>query len=422
MTSSDTPEQEIRALIMTVGLPLNPKMDIAGALAKEIKRVGPEELVLLASEQSHRNAVRLTELLGDAKIHSRIIDLKSPNDLEEAFRAVNVLMGEFSEKGIGPDEIAINFTSGTKMMGSGAVLSGVFNRIGQLRYITGAEAGVEDRGRVVTTRPGAVFAYQDLLRARILMRELRFESATEVLSTIDDSLLTGRGRERRRGLLILAEAYLQRETFHPGGFIDLYAKAQFGDSLLEMFELSEDQLQAVKELAREVKKGELGRSILIELYNDGLRRLRSGWADDAATRVYRAMEVLAQWILKRDFDIVTDDVDTRRIPPRDRVAFEALRSMEDGMVKIGLRKAYDLLVILETPVGRHFSQSETVTEFLAKRSASILAHGLATMNLDDTRRLFDAVRELIVVEIEDFDREHRLLQFPWIDSENSGRG
>lgn len=405
-----------RALVMTVGIPTDPKVDLATSLANDAKTVRPEEVVLVASSQSLRNARRIRKMLGIGKERCQIIELKSPHDLEDTFRKVNAAIERLRAKGIGPEEIAINFTSGTKMMASGTVLSAVFNRCKELRYLTGAESGAK-RQRLIKTTPNAVFASQDLARGLNLMRRLMFSSAQTVLGEIDDSLLTEKGRGVHKSLVQLAVAYAHWENFHPGRFLETYQGVKFNSPLLAPFRLSEKRRLAVAQLARALASQRVGKFFLIELYNNGIRRLKPGSTEDAVTRLYRAMDVLAQWVLTRDFGIDTNDADTRKIPPRDRVAFEAMRSIEDGTVKIGLRKSYDLLMLLDTRVGDRFKESEDLRQLLGTRSTSILAHGMSPIELVEAARYFSAGRDLFMVEIPDFDELSALLQFPWLEAD-----
>lgn len=410
-----------RAMILTIGVPADPRQDIVEALLAEVQAGAPEEVVLIASAESYKNAKRMAGLLTDKGAEgdgaaSRIVRLESAHDLEEAFLEANRAIERLIGKGIAPEDVAINFTSGTKMMSAGAVLSAVFNRCMQLRYVVGAEAGSKTR-RVIQTHPGAVFALQDIRRARSLALELRFKSAIDVLRGVDDSLLGDRDRKLQAALIRIAEAYDAWHHFHPERFLEIYPEVETSNPLLEALILREGQLDAVRRLADEMQKGEMGPWLLTDLFNNGLRQLAAGEPEDALIRLYRALELLAQWILLRDHGIDTNDVEVRRIPPRDRVGFEALRSLEDRLVKIGLRKAYDLLIILDTAVGRRFMESEPMKNFLQERTRSILAHGIRPIEVPEPSQLFAAAAELIEVELENFGERCRDLQFPWIDAE-----
>jgi CRISPR-associated protein (TIGR02710 family) len=411
-----------RALIITVGVPADPRQDIVEALLEEVRTSQPEQVVLIASGESHKNAKRLAGLIEDAGDDAqRIVRLESAHDLEEAFLQANRAIETLIDRGIAPEDVAINFTSGTKMMSAGAVLSAVFNRCMQLRYIVGAEAGSRNR-RVIRTHPGGVFALQDIRRARSLAMELRFKSAIAVLEGVDDSLLSESDRRIQSSLIRIGEAFDEWHHFRPGRFLDIYREIDFRHSLLEAFEMTPDGIAAVERLAAEMLEGGPGPYLLTDLYNNGLRQLEAGEADDALIRLYRALELLAQWILMRDHGIDTNDVETRRIPPRDRVGFEALRSLDDGLVKIGLRKSYDLLIILDTAVGRRYMESETMKQFLSQRTSSILVHGQTPAGGEDPRKLFRAAAELIKVELADFEALRRSLQFPWIGGESETGG
>jgi CRISPR-associated protein (TIGR02710 family) len=419
-----------RAMILTIGVPADPRQDIVEALMAEVEASRPEEVVLIASGESHKNAKRMVRLMEESAAASgagdrspgegetkppagRIVRLESAHDLEEAFLEANRAIERLIEKGIAPEEVAINFTSGTKMMSAGAVLSAVFNRCMQLRYVVGAEAGSKNR-RVIRTHPGAVFALQDIRRARSLAMELRFKSAIDLLHGVDDSLLAASDRNLLAALIRVAEAYDAWQHFHPERFLEAYPGIDLSHPLLEPFVLKDGQLDEVRRLAEEMQNGEMGPYLLTDLFNNGLRQLEAGEPDDALIRLYRALELLAQWILLRDHGIDTNDVEVRRIPPRDRVGFEALRSLEDGLVKIGLRKAYDLLIILDTGVGRRFTESEPMKTFLQQRTRSILAHGIKPIDIPDPVEVFHAAAELIEVELSPFSDRCLQLQFPWI--------
>lgn len=417
-------------MILTIGVPADPRQDIVEALMAEVEASQPEEVILIASGESYKNAKRMARLIGAGvgaadsddpdsagadTVSGRIVRLQSAHDLEEAFLEANRAIERLIQRGIAPEEVAINFTSGTKMMSAGAVLSAVFNRCMQLRYVVGAEAGSKNR-RVIRTHPGAVFALQDIRRARSLAMELRFKSAIDLLNGVDDSLLADGDRKLLSALRQVAEAYDAWQHFHPERFLEAYPGLDLSHPLLEPFMLKEGQIAEVERLVEEMQKGEMGPYLLTDLFNNGLRQLEAGEPDDALIRLYRSLELLAQWILLRDHGIDTNDVEVRRIPPRDRVGFEALRSLEDGLVKIGLRKAYDLLIILDTGVGRRFMESEPMKTFLQQRTRSILAHGIRPIDIPDPVELFHSAAALIEVELSPFADRCRQLQFPWIGS------
>lgn len=410
-------ERDNNAIIMTIGLPGDQGGDVVEALRLDLEALEPTFLGLICSRQSLPNAQRLIEMSGLSTDHSEIVELESAHDLDEVFRETNGLIQRLTARGYTPEAIALNYTSGTKVMGSGAVLSAVYNKIMELRYITGL--GMASSGhRILTTKPESVFAYQYMLNGRRMLHDLRFRSAQEALAQVDAEFLNPEDRQQHRDLHRLSDAYEQWDNFYPDRFFLQYNQVRFGHEALNDFKMSEDGLKKLGNVITEMQQGEPGPHIITDLYNNAVRRLMIGRTEDAMARLYRAMEMLAQWVLKRDYGLDTNNLDTRRIPPRDRVTFEALRSMEDGMVKIGLRKAYDLLVILGAEVGQAFHKDPVALRFLETRSSSVLAHGLRPTEPESGMDSLERISELFKVEIPDFDQLAHQLQFPWIQGVN----
>lgn len=403
---------------MTVGLPGDQGGDVLDALQLDLDALKPETLALIATTQSMANARRMIERSGLDRDHCEVVELASAHDLDEVFRETNALIQRLVKRGYAPEQIAINYTSGTKVMGSGAVLSAVYNKIMELRYITGLASVREGPGqahhRILTTKPGAVFAYQEMIAGRSMLLDLRFRSAYTSLEGVEEDLLTPQDRKLRVVLSRLTRAYGDWDNFTPDRFLRLYGDAEFGNEILEPFKLREHQREAVERLTAEMQSGGPGPHIITDLYNNAERRLILGRTEDALSRLYRALEMMGQWVLSREFEVDTNNVDTRRIPPRDRVGFEALRSMEDGLVKIGFRKAYELLVIFAAPVGLKFMADPVMRDFLEMRADSILAHGLHPATRSEGYQYMSHARELFTVEIPNFDELSRNLQFPWL--------
>jgi CRISPR-associated protein (TIGR02710 family) len=411
-------ENKPKAIIMTVGLPGDQGGDVLDALQLDLNALKPETLALIATTQSQANAQRMVERSGLPRDHCEVVTLSGAHDIDEVFRATNALIQRLEAQGYSADQIAINYTSGTKVMGSGAVLSAVFNKIMELRYITGLasvrEGPERARHRLLTTKPGAVFAYQDLLAARSMLLDLRFRSAHAALGAVEEDLLTPEERHLLTSLSLLTRAYGEWDNFYPNRFLTLYSEVDFSREMLEPFRLGEGQREAVEKTAAEMENGLPGPYVIVDLFNNAGRRLALGRTEDAMARLYRALEMLGQWVLARDFKVDTNNVDTRRIPPRDRVRYEALRSMEDGLVRIGFHKTYELLGIFGSPIGVTFTGDPVMREFLESRSESILAHGLRPASREEAQRVMDHGRELLRLEIAELDDLEARLQFPWL--------
>jgi hypothetical protein len=292
-------------------------------------------------------------------------------------------------------------------------MAAVFSDCGALRYVRSAAFGPQAQ-RLISTPAAAMFAHRDLKEALLLAVELRFQSACRILSRIRSDFLDAEERRACRELLTLFQAYGAWDAFHVRRFLLLYATVEFGLKQLEPFRLSEEGLAAGRALADAVEARRPSRIICVDLYNSARRRRRSGAYHDAIARLYRAMELLAQERLLDGHGVDADNVDAHRVPPRYRPDFEALRSPQDGRIRLGLRKTYELLYRLEDPLGLDFEQDPLMPARLDERRPTMLAHGVDSMDDTASAAFFAWVTSFFERHIENFARLGDLLQFPWL--------
>ncbi|MGB9692629.1 MAG: TIGR02710 family CRISPR-associated CARF protein, partial [Candidatus Sumerlaeaceae bacterium] len=246
-----------------------------------------------------------------------------------------------------------------------------------------------------------------------LIEELRFQSASDLLGRIDASLLSAYDVTVLNSLRKIAEAYNAWDTFNPAHFVAVMSDLPSSVDACKKFMVDSGTLGLLAQLASDLSQENYSPLIFADMVNNAVRRMLEGKYDDAVARLYRALEMLAQCVLRR-YGINTDDVDTRKIPPRYRVNFEALRSMDDGMVRIGMRKAYELLAILEAPLGLRFQSMKELLPLLQSRSKSILAHGTSRIAKSDSEQFLSHALDLFTSEIPDFCNICHNLQFPWL--------
>lgn len=399
-----------KALICTVGTTVDTRNDIVDALIEEITAAQPTLVLFLVSGESRSNAQRIAEGSHLSPGSFEFVELSSSHNLNEIFRKTNDAIRSLYARGYSADDISVNYTSGTKVMGSGAVLSAVFNQCHELRYIY---QGADEGERLIKTHPEVVFAFRDLQLGRQLIYEMCFQSAVEHLARINSSLLADYDVRSLEAMRHVALAYLHWDNFHPRECLNTLSKVSVDIESVRNFLIDETTAQMLERLATDIEANQYSPLVFADMMNNAHRRTVEGKLDDAVARVYRAMEMLAQWVLKAH-EINTNDVDTRRIPPRYRVSFEAMRSVEDGLVRIGMRKAYDLLSILGTPLGEKFEANEELAQMLQRRGESILAHGTHRITQQECQRLISAVLDLFESEIQGFEAICRQLQFPWL--------
>ncbi len=397
------------ALICTVGTSLESGEDLVELLSNEIRELAPAFVLFLASHESSDHALRVAAAVPLDESAFAIVQLESPHNINDIFEKTNDSIRELRMRGYGPDQILIDYTTGTKVMAAGAVLAAVMNQCCQLRYLfyNGHET------ERVLTAPESVMAFRDLLLARRLIREMRFRSAYDLLSHIDSTDLSPYDVDSLNALRDVALVYRHWDNFRYEELLETIPKVPTQLEPIQKFLIAPDTLEMIRTITEDLAGGRYSPQVLADMQNNAERRLREGKLDDAAARVYRALEMLSQWLLAEQ-GIDTNDVDTRRIPPRFRVNFEAMRSLEDGLVRIGMRKAFELLTILETPAGLRFDENRNLATLLQHRSDSILAHGTKSLSEAECVELVRTARAFFVGEVEGFNDLCNRLQFRWL--------
>jgi CRISPR-associated protein (TIGR02710 family) len=398
------------ALICTVGITVDRQNDLTEVMGLEIRSILPELVVFLVSRESRENALKIADAGGITEEKYEIVEFSSAHNLNEIFETTNGVIRGLHARGFTKNDISINFTGGTKVMGSGVVLSAVFHQCQELRYVfEGNGAGQ----KVVTTTPKAVFAFRDLHISRRLIQEMRFQSASDLLAGMDASLLSQYDVASLHALRKIADAYSHWDNFRHAEFVRTMREVAPNVELVREFMVEDAVLDVISGMADDMREARYSPPMFADMINNAIRRKLEGSYDDAVARVYRALEMLAQWVLKR-YDIDSDDLDTRKVPPRYRVNFEAMRSFEDGRVRIGMRKAFELLALLNAEIGQQFEANQELLHFLERRRKSILAHGTHPVERQDCESLLKAAADLLKTETPDFGALCSQLQFPWL--------
>jgi CRISPR-associated protein (TIGR02710 family) len=344
------------------------------------------------------------------------VQLKEFDDFQAVFREVNHIFRRLKGLGFAPAEIQVDFTSGTKAMSSGAVSAGIFHQCQSLKYITGERRhGVvmDDTEKFLTVNPAAVYARHDLKLSRELIFRLRFATATEILTEVNAVLLDPEEQEERRQLRLVAQAYRAWDIFDHKEAAFRFSKIAWdllGDSSYRPLPAGLEHLQ------RLVGEDDRARSdaLLLDLYNNARRRGQEGKLDDAVARLYRAVELFAQQLLRFGFDIDSGDVDPGKTPAALHDLLEKHRDDTDQKIKVGLHLDYLLLAERGHPVGLAFLNNAPLRGRLGERNQTILAHGLKTVSQSLFNKLLEGVSRLFQVELPDLEEKAAAVQFPWL--------
>jgi len=395
-----------RALIATVGTGMGDDAEatrsIAHAISTSIRVANPERVVFVVSGESlERTIPEVKAELGDsADLDSEFILVERIDDLNDVFSRVCRKIAELKDSGY---DVVVDFTSGTKAMSAGAVLAAV-SEATRVSYVSGRRVGGRvARGgeQVLTYTPLMGIARMQEKLAGELFNLHQFAASQRILDSLKSQIPEPEFSERMAELSGVVRGYHLWDMFRHERAFELLKKSRRVPSHNKEF------------LGKLCSKEEKEPFFIADLINNAERRLEEGKYDDALARLYRTMELIAQYRLEAVHGIVTKDVDLSEVPEAVRGKYSRLRD-EDGRIRLGLFRAYELLSDLEDELGKKFVSNRRLHNLLKRRNDSILAHGITPVDEDTVSQLRKVAVELagqVVASLESLMEKARFPKF-----------
>lgn len=384
-----------RALFMTVGTGMGLDKEkkvknLAHGLLTSVEHYNPDRIVFFGSEDSKETVESLKEQyyekMGEELANYQFIELRDVDDFYECYTKIE----EEIKKKEG-DEIIIDYTSGTKTMTTSAGICAMLYQK-KLTLVSGerGENGIVIPGTEAAREQNLFAAYDKYLldKAREAFNSYRFGEAMGYLKQIV-------ALEEKEAFKKLVQAYDLWDKFEHEKAFQMLASVKD--------ERTDDNKSFLGRLTKGIAKEDF---ILVDLLNNARRRMEEGKYDDAVARLYRIIELVAQYRLRAKYGIESGDVDVWHLMTLGKMEkktvekYEMLRG-EEGKIKLPLKKDFELLQDLGDEVGKHFLEDKRMKDMLAKRNNSILAHGLVPVKKEDAERMFGKVKEYVELVVED---------------------
>ncbi len=322
-------------------------------------------------------------------------------------------------------ECVVDFTGGTKCMSAALALVARPWPAVRFSYVGGARRDKDDVGIVVagSERVVSVINPWDTLGYQVVEEAVAAfdrnacgwgaERLRNALSHIADS---GSRKAELSALVTFMEGYdkWDRSEYRPafGDFGNCAKRlndlaAAVPGKTQEWFRQHIDR--AIDRLKKLKQASSLPtRELLEDLIANADRRREEGRHVDAVARLYRAIEAAAQLRLWEGFGIRTGKLPLGDVPVamRSRLATRA----EDGMLKLGLQDAYDLLRLKDDPLGTRFDALgwNNSGSSLSKRNDSIAGHGFTAVSSGESDKLWKGALSLVEMADEDVFRFPKL--------------
>ena len=423
-----------KALIITVGTGIS----VDHGIALSISHNKPDYIVFLATENSKKTIEKVEKTLSEFNFRLKsekykVVTIKDEASYKECYtkakNVINFLRKEY-------DDIAVDYTSGTKAMSAGLLLAGILlggrkDRPIEFCYVTGDR---DERGVVIPGTERLVFdvslhssAVIDMNESLIkkMFNNYAFEDGLRILNEIKQKFREGAPRDLSE-LIEKLEKILQGYS-HWDKFNHLLALTYIkpmDNSLIDVTRNKEFLLKIEK--SNKENDIELETLLMVDLLNNAKRRLEEGKYDDAVARIYSLIEMIAQHCLRK-FNIDTSNVDlwaleSLRLEGSTVQKYEKLRDpIHENKIKLPLFKAYELINDIYKvnsekgdclSIGPKFFNDEKLRHLLSKRNGSILAHGKTPIDKVTAEELCKKAEEYLASLIPNFHNLSRDSQFP----------
>ncbi|MCD6465008.1 TIGR02710 family CRISPR-associated protein [Candidatus Bathyarchaeota archaeon] len=360
----------MKALVISVGTGTRASRQsirsLAEAIVRSIRHHNPDKTYLVVTKESMETTV--PEILPKIKpMNYELIQISNPDNIQSIYEELRPRIKEIREQ---YENLTIDYTSGTKAMTAGlAVLATIFSA-DELSYITGKrKAGIVQPGteQIVPIRPYFIVAEQKMREAIRFFNRNQFSATITILEQTRKTIMDPKIIEQTTPLLQLAKAYEQWDKFH-------HEKAFKTIKKIKMPELAGNKQflgQLISNLKRENGKPEP--YYIADLINNAERRAEESKYDDAVARLYRTIELIAQYRLRKNYGIDPSNAETEKIPQNLMEKWNIPKDRKT--VKLALNNDYELLDALGDPLGQKYLEDRKLKNLLLKRNASILAHG-----------------------------------------------
>jgi CRISPR-associated protein (TIGR02710 family) len=369
----------MKALLISIGTGTRPGEEAIKSLGSgiiySIHNSNPDKVFFVVSKESLNTT--LPEILGSIDKPYEIISIDDPDDINKIYQ---VLSAKFKDIRKNFDYITVDFTSGTKAMTGALTILGSFYEADSLSYVTGKRSGgivIKGTERLLSLRPYSIIVERKLSEAVAFFNKCQLDSCLtlieELLTRIPDPELLSQITPFRNATL----AYSAWDRFdHRVAFQNLK------EVKLSHFDCNKTFLGKLLN-AREKEP-----YFISDLISNAKRRGKIEHKyDDAVARLYRTIELIAQYRLKKY------GIDDTGNVPKEKIPSQFIRELKlvDDKAKIGLYQAYQFLAAQNDCLGQSFLQDKKLKDLLQKRNASILAHGLKPVTKEDYEQLRNSV-------------------------------
>lgn len=324
--------------------------DIAHAIYFSLNQYNPDTAVFIVSKETKEKTLPFIE----DKIKSNKSDLEYFVELEEEVNEFESLhnsylstINKYIKLGYLPQNIVVDYTSGTKAMSAAIVSAGIASNVGLISYTYGkrGEGGRVMSGseKITTLSPNLFITEKKLEEAKLLFNKNLFEAVIHVLSSFED-VPHPEFSNKISFIVHLSTAFNSWDKFEFGLAFDMLNKMKRNETFIIEAKHFVVNLEKLTQAANKLKEKKLNEYLVSELISNANRRAEEGKYDDAVARLYRALEMIGQIEFEKQFGCSTSDAKIENIPEQFREDIVSkYYDTKDRKIKIPLFGTFELI-------------------------------------------------------------------------------
>jgi len=393
-------------------------------LKKSIDIHKPERIIFLAS---HDSVALAGDILKDRDPKPAAVYeiTEDPNSMFESYKAARRCVDRAGKSGVLPEDLIVDYTGGTKVMTAALILAAI-GRPYRFNYVGGGKRNKNGLGTVLDghermfpeMNPWSIFAEEERRQIVTLFNRHRFTAVLEIIYACSNRDLPEEICGYFSFIRPLAEGLMAWEQFNheaaerkieTGLFVlKNYLKAR-PNSELEAFASEIDRCRdfLIRLLLETDKLKKLHPVLVDDLLNNARRRMADKRYDDAAARIYRALELYGQIVFRETIGCSNSVVPPDKVPNEIREDFLGkYLDKKKNILKLPLQATFQFLKCLKNEAGvRFFERIEEIKKIQNNRNESILAHGIRPISEKGTESIWKTITDFLDFKNEfDFPR------------------
>ncbi len=305
------------------------------------------------------------------------------------------------------EDVAVDITGGTKAMSAALMLAAV-EHFHNFTYVGGSRRDSDNLGTVITgsekmikcQNPWITYAIPNIERANRLLEGFHADSAAEILQDAAQKCNKPL-RTRLEAFAGFAKALGFADQFNfKAATSELHRWKHTLELSLEYCNLKNEDLASLdrhwKSVNEEVNKNNnktAGNATLLELIANADRRAKQSRYDDATGRLYRAVELRGQQLVKKAFGAELGKLPLESLPVG---SHERIKTMlgepEDDIYRLGVQNLFRVLEFSENQaISEKAHIHDRLKNHLSGRNGSLLAHGLVPVKKESFESFLQSV-------------------------------